>query len=101
MIKRMVECLFRPSVPPNAESGDQAEPFLPVVPSEQTRQVIAQFETIVMFGFPGQDPTFPGRACRTFFSPTAVPAFQHHMISRPPMRLFRARVDSVWAAAAA
>jgi hypothetical protein len=100
VIKRMVECLFRAAECRKWRSG-RVDPFLPVVPSEQTRQVIAQFETIVMFGFPGQDPTFPGRACRTFFSPTAVPAFQHHMISRPPMRLFRARVDSVWAAAAA
>lgn len=48
-----------------------------------------------MIGFPRQDSTFPGRAFRTFFSPTAVPAFENHMISRPTLRLFRARADYV------
>jgi hypothetical protein len=49
----------------------------------------------------GARPDLPGSGVQDFFSPTAVPAFQHDMISRPPMRLFLARVDSVWAAAAA
>ena len=54
-----------------------------------------------MFGFPRQDSTFLGRAFRTFFSPAAVLAFEHHIISRPTLTLFRARADYAWAKAAA
>ena len=56
-----------------------------------------------MFGFPRQDSTFLGRAFRTFFSPAAVLAFEHHIISRPTLTLtlFRALADYAWAKAAA
>ena len=76
-------------------------PIEPVTLTARTRQFFAQVETLVMFGFPRQDSTFLGRAFRTFFSPAAVLAFEHHIISRPTLTLFRARADYVWAKAAA
>ncbi len=76
-------------------------PIEPVTLTARTRQFFAQVETLVMFGFPRQDSTFLGRAFRTFFSPAAVFAFEHHIISRPTLTLFRARADYAWAKAGA
>jgi hypothetical protein len=76
-------------------------PIEPVTLTARTRQFFAQVETLVMFGFPRQDSTFLGRAFRTFFSPAAVFAFEHHIISRPTLTPFRARADYAWAKAGA
>ena len=39
------------------------EPFLSFADDAAFRRVIAQQQSVVMFGFPMQDSTFPGRSC--------------------------------------